>query len=221
MIYLNEKELQSLHIGDKEIQRVLFGDKLVWENNKIVNLGYGQSFDLSSIWHKYGELTANNIFYLDLVTVSVSASVNAPGYLSVMGWLHKTYDNSTGLLETDHYAWGSSHNETNVNPVLVTDLSKIEYIGTAKTFNIKNLYPDDYQNFTANNFLLKIDASLEWLLNDYRASGSYSATVTHSLEKSYDPLTGILTCQIRNQSTGSAIFNYTYATSVYLVRKTL
>lgn len=226
MIYLNENELSDLHVGDKEIQRVLFGDKLVWENNKIVALGTGKSFDLTSVLRKYNELTVDNIFYLNMASVTGSDSRTnvgqEVGYIAVIGWMHKIYNQETGLLETDHYANSGS---ANVSPVLVTDLSKIEYVGTAKTFDIKSLYPDEYQRFTADNFLLKIDASREYLFNHFRGQpGTWWASVTQSLEKSYDPATGILTCQIRSVGTSNVSsdnFNTTGATSVYLTRKTL
>lgn len=212
MIYMNNEGLNNLHIEDKEINRVLLGEKLIWENSKVISLGTGQSFDLRQVWSKYNELTVDNIFYLSLVNASTSSSIylspNEGGYISAMGWLHKIYNAQTGLLETDHFASGSQMNKYDVTPVLVTDLSKIEYLGNSQSFDLKVNYPNEYPNFTDNNFIMKIDALNGYLYNGYRhADSNYpfseSLSVTHYIDKSYDASTGILTCRKRRVAVSS------------------
>ena len=50
MIYKNNQELQNLHIGENEIQRVLLGEHLIWENNKIIDLGWAKSWNIKNLF---------------------------------------------------------------------------------------------------------------------------------------------------------------------------
>ena len=94
---------------------------------------------------------------------------------------------------------------------------------TQKTFNLKTLYPDKYANFTVNNFIISQAATSGYQFNHYRGyAGTWTVTMSHKLEKSYNTETGILTCQIRSiadSNTDADDFNTTSALHVYFIDK--
>ena len=70
----------------------------------------------------------------------------------------------------------------------------VKYIGQGTSFDIKSLFPDQYQNLTADNFLcepISNGTSAENISpHGYEGSWYYS---TYSFSKSYNASTGILT----------------------------
>lgn len=222
MIYNGNNEIDKIYYGDNEIGSVWYGNNEVWTNNKIIKLNSGQTFDITQVYSDYANLTTANFYYLELEDVSGTDSVTYPGYtvyLTLTGSLTKTYTN--GIFTSEHYINGSKKNTT---PVIVPDPSKLVSIGTGKTFDIKTLYPDTYQNLTANNFIVNIPSSQSFL---YRGSitsaGTYSCGGTHKLVKSYDSTTGTLTCKTTwwYQTSFGQTGTYEYDTEVYFVKKAL
>lgn len=210
MIYRNNQELQNLHVGDKEIQRVLLGESLVWENNKIVLLGTGTSWNIRTLFPTlYNRLTVDNFFLLsaNTVTGSDTVRVNYEGdthYIYITGGLSKSYNPSNGQLSMYLY---NNDNTSSVRAVMVTKPEKLTYLGYGTTFNVKTRFPNTYQSMTANNFVIRTlnhwnssgGRSYGLICNNSRSyTGTWSGTNTETLNKSYNASTGILTCYLND-----------------------
>lgn len=214
MIYLNDNELQNLHIEDKEIQRVLFGDKLVWENNKIVDLGWGKSWNIAELFpNLYQDLTVDNFFLLSANSVSGSDRIDGTGRLALASGIAKSYDSSTGALSFyTSYNYGEMTNT--VRAVLVSKVDKLTYVGYGTSFNVRNLFPNDYQNMTVDNFLVKTirhwnsDTGLP-MFYDYfgnrSVSGTWTASGNFTFHKSYNASTGVLTVYFNSSGSASGV----------------
>lgn len=214
MIYNNNQELQNLHIGENEIQRVLLGEHLIWENNKIVDLGWGKSWDIKSLFpNLYQDLTIDNFFLLSANNVSGSDTVVGTGRLGLASGIVKSYDASTGVLSFyTSYNYGQMTNT--VRAVMVSKLDKLTYVGYGTSFNVKNIFPNDYQNMTVDNFLVKTirhwnsDTGLPYGY-DYHGSRSISGTWTadgnFTFHKSYNASTGVLTVYFNSSGSASGV----------------
>lgn len=249
MIYLDNKELDNLHVGSQEIQKAYVGDKLVWENNRIIVLGQGDEFDVASVYPNYADLTVDNFFFLTqdptTITGSASAYVDETGhlaYLTIWTGIEKTYDASIGkltLYQSDTYYSKSTIAPTtftkktaNMTAVLVTKPDKLIYLGLGMTFNIKNLFPNDYQNYTVDNFIARnwyyenggASGQKGYLLNGARNhAGSYSGSATTTFIKNYDASTGILNFYYNHDwstdiGESGTVFSKVYA---YLVKRSI
>ena len=208
MIYLNEKELDLLHIGDKDIERVLLGDKLIWQNNQVFDLGSTNRYDVKTLLPDiYETLTTDNFFFLTFSTAYGEGSALRSG-------LSKQYYPSSGYLE--FYSWVQNH-EFSTHAICVTKPNKLPHIGVGQTFNIRNMYPSSYMNFTADNFVVK-----DINHNNYIYTGSEQGYNYLIFNKTYDPSTGILNINANDRGTlGSANWNRYWDCDVYLLRKRL
>lgn len=222
-IYNGTNEITQIFYGTNEISEVYYGTNLVWSGFKCIDLGSAQSFNVASIYSKYGSLTVNNFYYLTMDTATGSDTERYPdhSYLRLYGWLRKSYNASTGVFTSCHYVNEDSSAQTgsNVRVVLVTDPSKLTLIGTGQTFNIKSML-SNYASLTANNFIIQANASQEYLTNtSMSVEGRYSITGTRSLEKSYNASTGVLTCRYKYNCTGLVSESSTGNTTVYYISK--
>lgn len=214
MIYLNNKELGNLHIGEDEIQSVWIGDKVIWENNKIVDLGWGKSWNIKNLFpNLYNKLTVDNFFLLSANSVNGSDTVVGTGRLGLASGIEKSYNASTGVLSFyTSYNYGQMTNT--VKAVMVSKLDKIKYVGYGTSFNVKSLFPNDYMNMTANNFFVKTirhwnsDTGLPYGY-DYHGSRSISGTWTadgnFTFYKSYNASTGQLTVYFNSSGSASGV----------------
>jgi len=195
-LFSGTKEIDQVFIGNKEIQQIYNGTKEIWSNNKIVKLQYGGSeWDIKSIYSKYGQLTENNFFYLKMdnaVNCSDSVTVSADGdtqYINILGYLNKTYNPSTGKFNSLHYLSGSGTVVGAVTPVLVTDTSKITYVGTGAV-NISARFPN-YKSLTEDNFIVAVNARSGYMWRHSRSyTGHWSVQASHFFTKTYNPETG-------------------------------
>lgn len=80
--------------------------------------------------------------------------------------------------------------------------SIFKYLGTGNTFDIKALYPNNYKEFTVDNFIISaVSASTSAQSVDtvnsnavsYAQSHTVNASQTVTLTKNYNAVTGILT----------------------------
>ena len=225
MIYLDGKELIDHHIGDKETNRVLYGSKLVWDSNRLIDLGVGRTFDVASVYADYGNLTADNFFVIEQDPETISGTCygivhdsNYYTYLTMTANMVKTYDASTGQLQfylVDKFCTTSTTSETTVvskyadfHVVLATKPEKLVYLGNATTFNIKSMFPDEYQNLTADNFLAsKWDffngGMFGYLLHaPVHEAGTWSGSGQTTFIKEYNANTGILLFETNNTAQG-------------------
>lgn len=76
--------------------------------------------------------------------------------------------------------------------------SQVYYLGTGTSFNIAQMFPNDYTNLTADNFLVVADDGTI----SASGSGSYgsstwsgSSTSATNITKNYDAISGVLTCK--------------------------
>ena len=67
---------------------------------------------------------------------------------------------------------------------------EIVYLGTQKTFDIKSLYPEEYKNFTKDNFITEIE-KVTLTASKGGLSGNEIRSVDNSFSKVYDPVTGV------------------------------
>lgn len=208
MIYLDGHELVNLHIGTNEIQRVMLGDKVVWENAIVIDLGEGKSFDVSSIYSRYGDLTNDNFFILSASSCSASQGIrmyptDSRQYVGFSAYLIKSYNSSTGILSCYNAIrnnGGSVLNSGNVRVVLVANPSKLIYLGSGTSFNVSSYA--GYQNFTVNNFLIKStgNAAAGGMFYPQGAVYDDSGKGTSTISKSYNSSNGLVTSNIRMSS---------------------
>lgn len=207
MIYLNNSELRELHHEDTEIQRVLLGDKIVWENNFVVDLGSSNRYDIKTLLPDlYETLTIDNFFFL---TFDIAYGVSGAN-----GWLKsgitRTYYQSGTLLL---YAWEQAR-EYNTHAIMVLKPNRLKSLGFGQTFDLKQIYPNSYQNLTADNFLIKSVRKNNDVF--YCNTDGYNYFL---LNKSYDSSTGILTCIARDQGQcGGASWGKNWECDVYVYK---
>ena len=226
-IFKGTTEIDSVKIGDTQISQVYAGAQEIWANVKVIDLGWGQSFDVRALYPKYSQLTVNNFFFLSANSVSGGDSVRVTStteYLRIWTGMQKGYSN--GILT---FFSGVNNNHANVRAVLVSDPSKLVYLGYGTSFNVRNSFPDSYGSMTNDNFIiLKIrhpnpsggyDEMWGRIFNDSRtAPGDYSASDTWSFTKSYNASNGTLSCYANDsgssdigQSFGGTSNVYAYA----------
>lgn len=207
MIYLNEKELDNLHIGDKEIEAVFLGDKEIWTNNPwyLLPLGERTGYDnVADLGYNPALLTAGNF-------VALGQPNHIHGYCEVVYsvattsrvayYIRKSYNPTTGKLE--FYYQNYSRNIIESIPMQLYVLShqkvpnavkvkkkNVLYLGFAQSFNVKNVY-EDYANLTENNFYL---TSGNWSMFEDGPSETGAGPVEGYgwIAKSYDKNTGVL-----------------------------
>lgn len=214
---LDLKSLWECYNGDTEIEKIMYGDKLVWEGNKIITLGTAQTFDVASVYPRFNELTADNFFFVSSSPTSVSGTSTATVhdsayycYITIWTGMYKTYNAQTGQLSwyqrntysdtyTAHSGGDTRYATASMKAILVTKPEKLTYLGLGTTFDIKSIFPNDYQNMTVNNFIAR-----NWYYSNggqqgyithssAHVQGTWSGSATTSLIKSYNPSTGILT----------------------------
>ena len=227
-LFWGEKEIDQVYWGEKEISQIYWGEKEIWTNGKIIKLPAGTSWDIKQYTSKYKELTVENFYYLSMADVkNVSHSLTnvgeETGYVTIWGWLDKSYDANSGTFSSVHYASGDNRKNANVTPVIVLDKSKLIDLGSKKTFDIKSRFPDKYQTFTSDNFIFSQGHVSSYLYHHFRGyPGTWTVSYNHTIEKSYNQSTGILTL-LKRQKADSNVdaddYNDTYAMHAYLLLK--
>ena len=112
--------------------------------------------------------------------------------------------------------------QSGINNMGSTD---VYYLGTGTSFNIKTLFPNDYQNFTNSNFIVKFIKTNATNWTDMRSKdgGASNTSPSTSVTVSYNSKTGALT--INGTQVTSTHFNnwdnqyyyITHTVGVYLV----
>ncbi|MGM9835120.1 MAG: hypothetical protein ACI31M_05030 [Bacilli bacterium] len=102
--------------------------------------------------------------------------------------------------------------------------ARIYYLGEGTTFDLKSKFPNDYQKFTKNNFIVKFIKSDAFNWTGLRSGGEErTAASDTSVTVSYDSAEGIVTI---NGTTVTSThyngwdpqyYNYTHTVGVYLV----
>lgn len=216
---LNKTELRNCYYEDTEIQKIMYGDKLVWEGNKVIALGTGQSWNIRTLYpNLYNRLTSANFFFAsansvsELDTINMRASDTSREWGGFTGSITKSYDSSTGILTAYSYI---KNTRGNVRMFMCTKPEKLVYLGKGSYFNVSNR--EDYESFVGDNFLisgadyLSIGAWFYPQGYDYADGGRG----TLSVSKSYNASTGVLTCGIYLSSVDtSGVYNwYNWSTS--------
>lgn len=220
MIYKGNKEIEQLYIGATEMNRVMLGETVVWGGQKIIKLGTATSIDIKNTYSKYAQLTADNFFFLSAGDCSGSDHIrNGTGRLIISAGLTKSYSNGVITL----YPWCNSGSAP-TTMVLVTKPEKLIYLGTGQSFNVKNSFPDEYMNFTVNNFLIKTSnqyngGTVSRYSRNY--TGNWDALNYHTFTKGYNASTGVLTVYFRDQGDADDVdfWNFTSDCVVYLTKK--
>ena len=90
-------------------------------------------------------------------------------------------------------------------------------ITSTKTINIKELYPNEYANFTVDNFLVSYKSTSVTINLGQDPSENQSATAKGSVNKSYDATTGILTISMGSVTANVPGNTWTPATATIIV----
>jgi hypothetical protein len=220
-IYLGASEIESGFDGSTELQNIYIGAQEIWSNSKVINLGTGTSFDVSSIYSKYDELTANNFFIMAANTASgtsgtgtISVGSGSAGSWGFQAQLVKSYNSSTGIL-TAYNAIKEGHDNSvrgtgSVTAVLVVKTENLINLGSVNgTISVTSY--GEYRNFTNDNFLIISAASPAHGNSYYHQSYAYSdsGSGTSTITKSYNATNGTLTANIKMNSTDtSGVYNY-------------
>lgn len=196
MQLFNRKNLEDFHYGEEDGLKIMYGNKLVWEKVKVVDLGTGQSFNISNYTNNYSNLTVNNFFLIGTTSVSMSG-YNDDGTGITYFWegYNKSYNASTGVLtfrmylingDTDAWKYGDVH------AVMVENIDKLVYLGAGQSFNVRSY--SNYQDFSYKNFLMSKPYNInsgDWAqISGVRAPMNYS--VTSKVNSSYS--NGVFTC---------------------------
>lgn len=203
-----EKELTTIvryiNNEEKECQRIVQiinnEEKDIWTGNKVIKLPAGKNVDVKPYLPKiYKYLTNANFFIIEgsrYLNASVKYTSTTLAYSSYQ--YDQSYNSSTGVVTNylDYHAGrtdrgGYSADETSIALAVCTKPEKLIYLGN-RSFDVKTLYPNDYQKFTNDNFLCRLPNFGD--LTD--AGRERRLTSKGSLVKSYDPNTGIITCYI-------------------------
>ena len=227
MIYLNNKELNSLHVGDKEIESVFYGDKEVWTNNPWYLLPLGTVTGVSNVT----ELGYNPALLTEDNFLALSQPTQKYGYCEVVYsvattsrvayYIRKSYNPQTGALSFYYNTYSRNINEATAMPLYILSHQKVPnsikikdknriYLGRAKSFDVSRFYAD-FANLTANNFYF---SSGDWAMFEDGPSETGAGPVEGNgwIVKSYNASTGILTFY-NNASPANA----TGALSVWLI----
>ena len=227
MIYLNNKELENLHVGDKEIESVFLGEKEIWTNNPWYLLSLGTVTgvqNVASLGYNPALLTADNFLALNQPTqkygyCEVVYSVATTSRVAYN--IQKSYTPSTGALSFYYQTYSRNTIEATAMPLYILSHQKVPnsikikdknriFLGRAKSFDVKRFY-SDYANLTENNFYF---SSGEWAMFEDGPSETGAGPVEGYgwISKSYNPNTGILT--FFNNSSPATV---TGALSVWLI----
>lgn len=209
MQLLNNNDLQEFYYGEEVGTKITYGDKVIWERVKVVDLGTGQSFNISDYTNNYQNLTVNNFFLIGTTSLSISGFNDDNSSITyIYEGYQKVYNASTGVLtfrmymingDTDAWIYG------NVHAVMVENIDKLVYLGAGQSFNVRSY--KNYADFTYKNFLMSQPYNISsgaWAqISGVRAPLSYS--VTSKINSSYSD--GIFTCNYQgrytHQNTGS------------------
>jgi hypothetical protein len=151
------------------ISSVYSGDTQIWPSNKIIDLGTAQTFNVGTILSNQGitnidttTLTADNFFFSSMTTKSRNhrvgwSSGTSNDRASCKLSLEKSYKTTTGVLTFRGVTtfvgyfndWGTQY--CNIHAYLVTDISKLTSLGTAKSFDISN-YSTNINNYLFSTF---------------------------------------------------------------------
>lgn len=207
MLKLGTKNIRAIYNGTTDIDRVMYGESLVWEKLKTVDLGTRvfSNYDITSIYPDYGNLTVDNFFILGMENATGSSRVTVSGstlYLSLTGKLYKSYNASTGRLTCYNQMTGNNTSaNAKVHVVIVSDPSRLTSLGSAQSFNVTNV--DGYRDFTVDSFLIKNCS--QYFENHARTeNGTWTATGTMKLYKTYNPSKGLLTCYYYEEGSNNA-----------------
>lgn len=207
MQQLNLKELQYCYSGDLEIERIMYGENLVWELVQSISLGTGSSFNLRNIVDNWQSLTASNFFVrvsgTPIASDSVTGSEETKPNARLHSQLNKSYNASTGTFSCNFQCYATvtyepitSNNTVPCSAFLVPNLSKaisdgvLRDLGSGMSWDIRAIYPNDYRNFTINNFFISSCDECETGNRYY--GGTFTFGGTASLNLSYNSSTGIL-----------------------------
>lgn len=224
-IFDGTNEIEVVYDGATELEAIYDGTNEVWSNNKVLLLGKAQSIDVRSRYPKYAQLNANNFFIVS------GGNASGRGYyqtdIGQLGYVFcsftKSYSN--GVITQRLKAEGGGKYDGAFGPVydgvgmaICTKPNKLITLGSNlnTTYNIKSLYPNDYQRFTDNNFLILMnstgDVGVQTGRNEWFSGQSY-------IGKSYNASTGILSVSAYaySQDSGSRT---NYGGTVYLFKGT-
>ena len=219
----NGKDLQLCYFEDQEISKITFGEFIVWEGQRVIDLGTGRSWDIKTLYPSlYSKLTANNFFFYSANSASITDSIRMRDTdterqrRSFSGGIRKSYNPETGVLSAYLYAGNTnnSYSYGNVRMALVTRPEKLIYLGNGYSFNVKSR--SEYQSFTSNNFLISSATDVSWGAMFYPQGYTYddSGRATISVSKSYNASTGVLSGSINLSSVDtSGVYNWYNASS--------
>lgn len=201
MIYKGTKELENLYLGNKELEAVYLGNKEIWTNNVGIYLGSGTSFNIRTLLPNvdYTQLTVNNFYAINGNSNYQIWHGGDSKYKPYRTWVEnvKSYNASTGVLTFYYRGMYSSgqgsgtHQNYNAQVMFVKKPSKLVSFTTGSgAYNVKNLFPNDYQKMTANNFFIK---NFRGYGDDIGGWGSQSWTFQRINVKSYNASNGTLT----------------------------
>ena len=206
-IYKDSNNIGELYFAGNRIGEAYCGSNLVYQNKKIVYLSSGNvtSVNVKNLYPSlYSKLTTDNFYFTGAGSISINDTLNLvegeTGYQSITHGRTKTYNPSSGNL--NFYIWLSNNDSTvygGLRPVLVTKPSKLYNLGTGSSFNVRGY--SGYQNFNANNFLIKdwSPYNSNYIVHGFRGiAGRWIAVDSKTLVKSYNASTGVLTCYFRD-----------------------
>lgn len=121
-----------------------------------------------------------------------------------------------------------------IHEIIVAGGTKVYYLGTGTTFDIKSKFPNDYASLTINNFIVaynSINVSTYYHGGGSGVAGGYSESITKNgnlnITKSYNNSTGILSISgisnsmayypYKNDQTHGFTTNASTTLNVYLI----
>lgn len=215
MIIKGEKELSNririVNGEEKECQQIVQivngEEKEIWSNNKVFLLGNSPK-SIIDIEPKYREKTIDNFFVYDQ-----SPYINGDRWNerhSSLDWSAFTsghsYDTNSGIC---NYYIIANNVSTNIP---IAYVSRPEKLIKLTSGDIKTQFPDEYMNFTNNNFLISLPI-INSIPIDAQGPGDL-LKARGQVIKSYDATTGQLSAYL--YILGNA--DYSQAVDIYLYK---
>lgn len=216
-INYGSNKISNIKFGATNIQKVCLGTDVVWSGNTPIILDYDlilSGYPVTNFDQYPWQIVDSNFFFTEFSTVNIDetfAVTSGTRYLKMECGFLKEYDSTDGFLKMNAYndlavstvpplpdiKPGGSRTNTVVFVPNTTELELLtdgayDPVGDFVSYNINSLYPDEYENFTEDNFLFSHSTEVIESTDTELSTGSYKVLGEFTLNKSYDSHHGIL-----------------------------
>ena len=210
-------KISKIKFGTANIQKVCLGNEIIWSGDVPKILTYDlilNGYPVNGFDQYPWQIVESNFFFAEFSTINIDetfAVTSGTRYLKMECGFLKEYDSTDGFLKMNAYndlavstvpplpdiKPGGNRGNTVVFVPNTTELELLtdgsyDPVGDIVSYDIKSLYPDEYENFTEDNFLFSPSTEVIESTDTELSTGSYKVLGEFTLNKSYDSHHGIL-----------------------------